>query len=104
MTQNRSDRGDPGRLALEALAPRRRWVEQLPSIAREAALRRGERASWAYGLAAAGRWVIPLALGMAVACWIAPAMWAPPSPRFLALLLAGSDREALAALALERPR
>jgi hypothetical protein len=104
MTQNRSDHDEPGRLALDALAPRRRWVEQLPSIAREAASRRGEGASWAYGLAAAGRWVIPLALGTVVACWIAPAMLAPPSPGGLALLLAGSDQETLVAMALERLR
>lgn len=104
MTQDRNERGEPGRLALDSLAPRRRWVEQLPQLAREAALRRAERATWAYGIATAGRWVIPLALGVVAACWIAPARDGSPFAPPACLLLAGSDQEALAAMTLEGPR
>ncbi len=104
MSPNRSDRGETERLALDALAPRRGWVEGLPSLAREAASRRRERASWAFGFASAGRWVIPAAMAMAVACWMASIRAGPPGPNRSALLLAGSDGETLAALALSGRR
>ncbi len=104
MTPNRNDRDEPGGLELDSLAPRRNWVEGLPALAREAARRREERASWAYGFAAAGRWMLPLAVGVAIACWLAPTLSAQPSQTRTALLLAGSAREALVTMTLEQDR
>lgn len=104
MTLNRNDGDEPGRLELDSLAPRQRWVEGLPSLARAAARRRAERASWAQRLAAAGRWAIPLGLAVAIACWLAPMGLAPPNPTPSALLLAGTELEALVTMSLEGPQ
>ena len=100
MTEKRNHRDEPERLALDALAPGGGWLERLASLGHEAAVRRRERASWTYGLATAGRWVIPLAAAMAAVCWIASTRLSAPSPTRSALLLAGSSQEALMVMTL----
>lgn len=104
MTQIRSDHDEPGRLELDALAPRPGWVEGLPSLARAAARRRAARSSWASGFAATGRWVIPLGVVVAILCWLAPLSAAVSPPKPSAWLLAGSELEALVTMTLEGPR
>jgi len=104
MTLNQNVGDEPERLELDSLAPRQLWVEGLPSLARAAARRRAERASWAQPIAAAGRWAIALGLAVAIACWLAPMGLAPPAPSPSALLFAGDELEALVTLNLEGPR
>jgi hypothetical protein len=87
-------------IELGALAPRRGWIDHLPSLGREAARRRGAQDAWTAGFSAAGRWFVPLATGIALACWIASAAWRPASTASSALLLAGSEQETLTTLTL----
>lgn len=80
-------------VALDALAPRQTWIDQLPALGRAAAAARHAPAAWSTGVPGVGRWFVPLAAGLAAACWIAAARLAPPPREHASWLVTGSDHD-----------
>lgn len=96
MSQRREAKDDEAdRVAIEPLAPRAAWTAGLAAIGREAARRREEDGSFAAGLASTGRWFLPLAAAVALACWVAQGLSPRAHEHGSPSIAAGSEQEAL---------
>lgn len=90
---------DPDRVPLDTLAPRPAWIAQLPDTGRAAAARI-VATSWTTAVPRASRWFVPLAAGVAAACWLVSARLADPPAAQATWLVTGSTHDLVTEIAL----
>lgn len=87
-------------LSFAGLGPSARWVARLPALGAEAARRQELRRRREAAVTAVGRWFVPLAAGVTVACWLASAHLGLTDSAPAALLLTATESQARVALAV----